>query len=307
MFEVLLEVVGGQPRHRAGVRLSVGLPQEPRRPADRGADGGGDDRGSQPLAHDVGNGDRQKVATPVVVIEVTADRERGQAGGGDLVALEILQRPRQQLPLDLRGPVDVVRALEFALGPLRQLDERLELLRVEVSRDEVVEAERAHRVAGGPVQRVPGVEADAPIPADAGDLREFRVRGGVLDDQRGRVGLTVRACDGGATHRLLAGDDGQVKAVDGLDPLAVAIHEGQRRGRHPEDPSGHPGDLIETPLRRGIEEPQPVEIAHPFGLEVVGDTPRVRGHRASHSLLSAAARAAAEPGVLPTLQSASLS
>jgi len=134
-------------------------------------------------------------------------------------------------------------------------------------RASIDDTERTNRIAGGHDKRDAGIEADAGRAGDQRIVDEARVERGIGHDGDGAgTSDRVRAKRDG-TGRLGGGEpDG------GLEPLAVARHEGDGSDGGAANAGGEGGQLVEGRLRQRIEQAIVVECAETFIL--IGDDGR---------------------------------
>src|SRR5581483_9508910 len=124
----------------------------------------------------------------------------------NLAAVEIAKLS-DEMPL----PVQQAPKLELPSGEPAQLLERLELVRFELSRLRIEDADGAERPAGRGVDGRAGIEPDARISDDVGVVAEALVAGGVVDDHH-----AVRRDDRVRAERKLAWRVVAVHSEDGL-------------------------------------------------------------------------------------------
>ncbi|EEF23382.1 conserved hypothetical protein, partial [Ricinus communis] len=152
---------------------------------------------------------------------------------GQRVAQELLAQPGARAALQQRPPTPVVQALHGVQRGRAQLDQLLDHARQLLEHQQVLRCERARHVVDGAqrpdapaaaAQGHAGIEADERRPGNVRIVRKARVARRVLHHER----LVVQHGPGAerdVARRLLPLD-----AAARLEPLAVAVHEGDDAG-----------------------------------------------------------------------------
>ena len=221
--------------------------------AQRGAGGGADEGGPGALAHHVAEAHVQHAAGHLVVVEVAAHGHRGQAQPVHVPLADTDRARGEERGLDPARLLHLRGGDELALGPRREVLERLALLGGELAGASVEDAEGGHRGAGVVAQRHADVGADAV--ADDGQVAEPVVLG-CVGHLEGADALGT--LDGGAAERLVLGHGHGVEPVGAGEPRPTVVQHGHGRHRHVQGEAGKPGDAVQARVAAGLGQPETV-------------------------------------------------
>jgi hypothetical protein len=143
---------------------------------------------------------------------------------------------------------------------VREHAQRVQLLRGQLARDAVDDAERAQRVAVFGDERRARVEADAGIGGDERVVAEALVAPRVRDDEQAGLPDGVRA-EGRLARRL-----GDVQPDARLEPLAVVIDEADQGDGRLAELRREARDVVERLLGLRVEHAALAERPEPRGL-----------------------------------------
>ena len=136
---------------------------------------------------------------------------------------------------------------QLMLHHARQIHQQGPLTLIQLTRPAIDKAEGAHLVATGDMQRRSGIETDVGVPQHQGIVGETWIPGRILHHE------DLFAEDGMATEGDVAWSLLRIQTTAGLEPLPFLIHQGDERDGHLEHVARHPGNAIETLLRRAIQ------------------------------------------------------
>ena len=251
---------------RSAPAVEVGLEE-----AEAGLERRHEERGPDPLAHDVGHGHEEPAARQRGgLVGVARDVAAGPPADGDLEAGHVGERGREQAPLDLAREPDLLPeplaldALGHALGRLERADGEGGERGGEVGRVGVERARRAGPEEGHAARDVAGPERDGPLPPGLG-----QVGAGVERARPVEVGEGARDVRGGL---------GPAPERDGVVGLAAVVRVAQGDGEPGDEELAHEGEpepvqdrlAVERAPERLRELEQRPELLGPGPLAAVG-------------------------------------
>mmetsp|Transcript_100730 Transcript_100730/g.291198 ORF Transcript_100730/g.291198 Transcript_100730/m.291198 type:complete len:306 (+) Transcript_100730:1542-2459(+) len=163
-----------------------------------------------------------------------------------------------------------VLGLDDLRRQLREIHQKLRLLRRQGPRHGVHDAEGTEAPTLGGDEGATGVETDVGLPNNRGVVGETAVAEGVLDDKHRRRLRGLRRHQE-AAEADIPGCRLQIQALFGFEPLHVLVHQGHQADWHVEHRGDDPRNCVERVLGLRMQDAEALQLRQASGL--------VFGHR----------------------------